>query len=81
MRPAAFNRSIPSGVTPHQRFPGPYRFPLTSTSKRLPGPGFFEAQARRRAKSPRTVFGFVGGPSQIKGWPVMRAAFERLFAR
>jgi len=45
---------------------------------RPPGPGFFAAQAARRARDPRTVFGFVGGPSQIKGWPVMRAAFSQL---
>ncbi len=43
----------------------------------LPGPGFFQAQARRRAGG-RLAFGFVGGPSQIKGWPIIRQAFERL---
>ena len=45
---------------------------------RLPGPGFFEAQAARRARDPRLVFGHIGGPSQIKGWPVVKAAFESL---
>ena len=44
----------------------------------LPGPGFFAAQAARRARDPRPVFGFLGGPSQIKGWPLIRAAFEGL---
>lgn len=46
-----------------------------------PGPGFFEAQAARRAADPRPVFGFVGGPSQIKGWPLIKAAFEALERR
>ncbi|WP_371223633.1 glycosyltransferase [Roseovarius sp. 2305UL8-3] len=44
----------------------------------LPGPGFAAAQAARRTRDPRTVFGFVGGPSQIKGWPIIRAAFKGL---
>lgn len=43
-----------------------------------PGEGFFAAQAARRAADPRLTFGFVGGPSQIKGWPVIRRAFEKL---
>lgn len=43
-----------------------------------PGPGFFQAQAARRAADPRLVFGFLGGPSQIKGWPLIRSAFEGL---
>lgn len=45
---------------------------------RLPGPGFFEAQAARRAKDPTLTFGFLGGPSQIKGWPLLRRAFTQL---
>jgi glycosyltransferase involved in cell wall biosynthesis len=45
---------------------------------RLPGAGFFEAQNARRAADPRTSFGFVGGPSQIKGWPIIRRAFGKL---
>jgi len=44
----------------------------------MPGPGFAKQQAERRARDPRTVFGFVGGPSQIKGWPIIRAAFEQI---
>ena len=44
----------------------------------MPGPDFFQAQAARRAKDDRPVFGFLGGPSQIKGWPLIRAAFEGL---
>lgn len=45
---------------------------------RQPGESFFEAQATRRATSKKLSFGFVGGPSQIKGWPIIRQAFERL---
>ncbi len=44
----------------------------------LPGPDFAARQAARRAADPRLVFGYLGGPSQIKGWPLIRAAFERL---
>ena len=45
---------------------------------RLPGEAFFEAQTARRSASERLSFGFVGGPSHIKGWPIIRKAFERL---
>ena len=41
-----------------------------------PGANFAAKVAARRARDPRLVFGFVGGPSQIKGWPLMRRAFE-----
>lgn len=54
------------------------RLAVWTNGVRQPGPGFFEAQARRRAADPRPVFGFVGGPSQIKGWPLIKAAFESL---
>ena len=43
-----------------------------------PGAGFFAAQAARRAANPQLVFGYVGGPSPVKGWPLVRAAFEGL---
>lgn len=43
-----------------------------------PGKGFFKNQALRREKDPRISFGFVGGPSQIKGWPITKAAFALL---
>lgn len=43
-----------------------------------PGPGFDAARAARRAADPRVVFGFVGGPSQLKGWPIIRDAFAGL---
>lgn len=45
---------------------------------RTPGPDFFDAQARRRKGDPRLVFGFVGGPSRIKGWPLLHRAFSGL---
>ncbi|APE45039.1 hypothetical protein BOO69_17695 [Sulfitobacter alexandrii] len=44
----------------------------------LPGEGFFERQAARRERDSRLTFGFVGGPSQIKGWPLIRRAFAEL---
>lgn len=43
-----------------------------------PGDSFFAQQAERRARAPRLVFGFVGGPSAIKGWPLVKAAFKKL---
>ena len=42
---------------------------------RLPGLGFFDQQAARRAADGRVTFGYLGGPSAIKGWPQIRAAF------
>jgi len=45
---------------------------------RKPDAAFFAMQAARRARDPRLVFGFLGGPSQIKGWPLIKAAFESL---
>lgn len=44
----------------------------------LPGAGFAEAQAARRAADGRLRFGYLGGPSHIKGWPEIRRAFEGL---
>lgn len=43
-----------------------------------PGPDFFEMQAKRRTARPQLSFGYLGGPSDIKGWPVIRGAFEQL---
>ncbi len=43
-----------------------------------PGEAFFAAQAARRATDPRLVFGYLGGPSRIKGWPLVKAAFTGL---
>lgn len=45
---------------------------------RLPGHDFFERRAARRSTDPRVVFGFVGGPSRIKGWPIIHEAFAGL---
>lgn len=47
----------------------------------MPEPGFFDAQAARRTADPRLTFGFVGGPSDIKGWPVIRKAFAEMERR
>ena len=44
----------------------------------LPKPDFARLQANRRANDARLVFGFVGGPSQIKGWPIIREAFKNM---
>lgn len=44
----------------------------------LPGDGFFDRQTARRAKDRRVSFGFLGGPSQIKGWPHVKRAFSSL---
>lgn len=43
---------------------------------RPPSPAFFAKQKARRARSSAIVFGFLGGPSQIKGWPLVRQAFS-----
>ncbi|MGC1428566.1 MAG: glycosyltransferase [Albidovulum sp.] len=43
-----------------------------------PSEGFAAAQAERRADDPRIVFGFVGGPSPIKGWPIVQDTFRTL---
>ncbi|MEO1139575.1 MAG: glycosyltransferase [Pseudomonadota bacterium] len=71
--PSAFARNLceASGLAPGKGV-------VWENGVHLPGPDFAQAQARRRARDPRLVFGFVGGPSQIKGWPIMRDAFKRL---
>lgn len=43
-----------------------------------PGPDFEAMQAARRAQDPRLSFGYLGGPSDIKGWPQIRAAFAEI---
>ncbi len=45
---------------------------------RLPGSNFFAAQKERRLADPTPVFGFVGGPSRIKGWPIIFDTFSNL---
>ena len=57
---------------------GEGRMRVWQNGVRPPRPGFFEAQAARRAADPRPVFGFVGGPSAMKGWPEIRGAFTGL---
>ena len=44
----------------------------------LPGPEFFAAQTARRRSDGRLSFGFVGGPSPLKGWPIILEAFKRI---
>lgn len=45
---------------------------------RPPKDDFFTKQSARRARDPRICFGFLGGPSQIKGWPLIRRTFSDL---
>ncbi|MDJ1008511.1 MAG: glycosyltransferase [Paracoccaceae bacterium] len=56
----------------------PGRGVLWENGVRPPRDGFFERQAARRQADPRPVFGFVGGPSRIKGWPLVHDAFAGL---
>lgn len=67
----AHDLSVNSGMTAP-------RMVVWENGVRLPGPEFAAAQAARRAKDNRLVFGFVGGPSAIKGWPMIKTAFETL---
>lgn len=43
-----------------------------------PARDFAARQAERRARDPRIAFAFVGGPSPIKGWPIIQDAFRSL---
>jgi glycosyltransferase involved in cell wall biosynthesis len=71
--PSAFARDLTarSGITAARQ-------EIWENGVPLPGDGFFAAQAARRARDKRLVFGFVGGPSQIKGWPLIKSAFEAI---
>lgn len=44
----------------------------------LPRSDFTAKRSARRKADPRLVFGYVGGPSSIKGWPQIREAFRGL---
>ncbi|MEM9342005.1 MAG: glycosyltransferase [Pseudomonadota bacterium] len=52
------------------------RLTVWENGVRPPGPDFFAAQKARRERDPRHVFGFVGGPSAIKGWPLLQDTFS-----
>ncbi|MEM6824133.1 MAG: glycosyltransferase [Pseudomonadota bacterium] len=71
--PSAFARDlhIRSGLAPN-------RFVVWENGVTLPEPRFFDAQAVRRARDPRVTFAFLGGPSRMKGWPLIRDAFAGL---
>lgn len=43
-----------------------------------PAADFAVRQKARRDRDPRVAFGFVGGPSPIKGWPIIQDAFRAL---
>ena len=44
----------------------------------MPEARFFQLQCARRKSDNRLTFGFLGGPSHIKGWPLMLQAFKAL---
>lgn len=44
----------------------------------LPGDGFWEKQAKRRSADPRCAFGYIGGPTETKGWSIIQEAFSTL---
>lgn len=56
----------------------PDRGVIWENGVQLPASDFASKQAQRRSRDGRLTFGFVGGPSQIKGWPVILAAFKSL---
>ncbi|MCB2117468.1 MAG: glycosyltransferase [Rhodobacteraceae bacterium] len=43
-----------------------------------PGPDFAAKRAARKADDRRVAFGFVGGPSPIKGWPIIQDTFRSI---
>lgn len=57
---------------------GAARMKVWENGVHLPGPGFHARQDARRQADGRHVFGFVGGPGHIKGWPLIKAAFGGL---
>lgn len=57
---------------------GPGKGVVLENGVNIPNEHFFTAQATRRKKDPRLTFGFVGGASHIKGWPLIRRAFTDL---
>ena len=67
----AHDLSVASGFAPA-------RAVIWENGVRLPHADFADKQAARRARDGRLTFGFAGGPSQIKGWPTIRAAFKQL---
>lgn len=71
--PSNFARDLTlrSGITPRASA-------LWTNGIQAPKDGFFAAQAARRQADRRLVFGYLGGPSQVKGWPLIRAAFTGL---
>jgi glycosyltransferase involved in cell wall biosynthesis len=71
--PSAFAK----GLSERSGF-APDRGAVLENGVKLPKAGFFDRQSARRARDPRLAFGFVGGPSQIKGWPLIRKAFQGL---
>jgi len=44
----------------------------------MPRDSFRKKQAERRLRDGRLTFGYIGGPAQIKGWPIIKKAFSGL---
>jgi len=72
-----FPSSFARGLTLRSGLPA-RRAEVWENGVTAPGAGYFDLQAARRDQSRRLSFGFVGGPSSVKGWPLVRAAFQRL---
>lgn len=56
----------------------PGRFEVWENGITPPRPGFLVRQSIRRATDPGTTFAFLGGPSAMKGWPLVERAFQGL---
>ncbi|WP_158585662.1 glycosyltransferase [Pseudooceanicola sediminis] len=71
--PSEFARALcdQSGIRPRDQV-------VWQNGVTLPQSDFADRQARRRAADPRLVFGYCGGPSDIKGWPLIERAFGGL---
>ena len=44
----------------------------------MPDESFFKLQSKRRSKDDTITFGFLGGPSHMKGWPLIKDAFKKV---
>ncbi|MEW9917979.1 glycosyltransferase [Marimonas sp. MJW-29] len=71
--PSAFSRNLSeaSGFAPGLGV-------VWENGVRPPGEAFFVRQRDRRRRDGRLTFGYLGGPSQIKGWPQIKRAFKGL---
>lgn len=56
----------------------PGRGAVWTNGVRLPGKSFWAKQERRRRRDGRVSFGYIGGPSHIKGWTHVQQAFRQI---